>query len=257
VGDYDNDGFLDLWVANSDQNDFLYYNNRDGTFTRTTTNAIALKTGNSQGGAWADYDEDGLPDLFVSRINEPNLLYHNEGGGVFTPVTNGIIVHDPSVGQGTAWGDYDNDGHLDLFVANPNRLNSLYHNNGDGTFNKITNGAIATDIVNGGGCAWADYDNDGYLDLFVAVRFGVSSLYHNTGTGTFTRVTNVVTTNSGDAVSGAWADYDNDGFQDLFVPNSALSPTAYFITTVTATIGSPSNAPGELRTAAASARRSA
>ena len=216
--DYDHDGFLDLWVANSDQNDFVYHNSGDGTFARVTTNAIALKSGNSQGGAWADYDEDGLPDLFVSRVNEPNLLYHNEGGGVFRPVTNGIIVHDVSVGQGTSWGDYDNDGHLDLFVVNPNAPNFLYHNNGDGTFTKITNGAVVTDIGNGHGCAWADYDNDGHLDLFVANRLGVNFLYHNSGTGTFARVTGgVVPTDTADAVSGAWADYDNDGFQDLFV----------------------------------------
>jgi hypothetical protein len=216
--DYDNDGFLDLFVANSDQNDFLYRNNRDGTFTRITTNAVALKTGNSQGAAWADYDEDGLPDLFVSRVNEPNLLYHNQGGGVFTPVTSGSIVQDVSVGQGTSWGDYDNDGHLDLFVVNPNAPNFLYHNNGDGTFTRITSGAIATDIGNGHGCGWADYDNDGFLDLFVANRLGVNFLYHNTGTGTFMRVTSgVVPADNADAVSAAWADYDNDGFPDLFV----------------------------------------
>src|SRR5687768_6323801 len=94
--DYDNDSFLDLWVANSDQNDFVYHNNGNGTFTRITTNAIAAKTGNSQGGSWGDYDNDGWPDLFVSRVNEPNLLYHNEGNGVFRPVTNGIIVQDAS-----------------------------------------------------------------------------------------------------------------------------------------------------------------
>jgi hypothetical protein len=216
--DYDNDGFLDLFVANSDQNDFLYNNNGDGTFTRITTNTIALKAGNSQGGSWADYDNDGLPDLFVSRVNEPNLLYHNEGRGIFTSVTNGIIVHDVSVGQGTSWGDYDNDGHLDLFVVNPNARNFLYHNNGDGTFNKITNGAIVTDIGNGHGCGWADYDNDGYLDLFVANRLGANFLYHNNGDGTFMRATTgVVPTDAADASAAAWADYDNDGFPDLFV----------------------------------------
>jgi len=216
--DYDNDGFLDLFVANSDQNDFLYHNNGDGTFTRIMTNAIALKPGNSQGGSWADYDNDGWPDLFVSRVNEPNLLYHNEGHGVFRAVTNGIIVHDVSVGQGTSWGDYDNDGYLDLFVVNPNARNFLYHNNGDGSFTKITNGAIVTDISNGHGCGWADYDNDGYLDLFVANRFGRNFLYHNNGDGTFGRVaTGIVPNDPADAVAGAWADYDNDGFPDLFV----------------------------------------
>jgi hypothetical protein len=216
--DYDNDGFLDLFVANSDQNDFLWHNNGDGTFARITTNAIALKTGNSQGGSWADYDNDGWPDLFVSRVNEPNLLYHNEGGGAFTSITNGIIVHDVSIGQGTSWGDYDNDGWLDLFVANPNARNFLYHNNGDGTFNKITNGAIVTDIGTSGGCGWADYDNDGYLDLFVAIRSGASFLYHNNGDGTFARVTTgVVPADVANAVACAWADYDNDGFPDLCV----------------------------------------
>jgi hypothetical protein len=216
--DYDLDGFIDLWVANSDQNDFVYHNNRNGTFTRITNNAIATKTGNSQGGSWGDYDNDGWPDLFVSRVNEPNLLYHNDGNGNFTRVTNGIIVNDPSVGQGTSWGDYDNDGYIDLFVANPNARNFLYRNNGDGTFRKITNGAIVTDVGGSRGCGWADYDNDGYLDLFVATLPGTNFLYHNNGDGTFARVTtSVVATQAGEAVSGAWADYDNDGFQDLFV----------------------------------------
>ena len=216
--DYDNDGHLDLFVANSDQNDFLFHSNGDGTFTRITTNAIALKTGNSQGGSWADYDNDGLPDLFVSRVNEPNLLYHNEGKGRFTVVTNGAIVRDVSIGQGTSWGDYDNDGYLDLFVVNPTARNFLYHNNGDGSFTKITNGPVVTDIGNGHGCGWADYDNDGFLDLFVANRLGVNFLYHNNGNGSFTRVTNsVTTTEAADAFSAAWADFNNDGFPDLFI----------------------------------------
>lgn len=216
--DYDKDGFLDLFVANSDQNDFLYHNSGNGTFTRVTTNAIALMPGNSQGGSWADYDNDGWPDLFVSRVSEANLLYHNEGGGVFRAVTNGIIVHDLSIGQGTSWGDYDNDGYLDLFVVNPNSRNFLYHNNGDGTFSKITSGAIVNDIGNGHGCGWADYDNDGYLDLIVANRLGANFFYHNNGDGTFSRVTTgVVATDVADAVAAAWADYDNDGFPDLCV----------------------------------------
>jgi enediyne biosynthesis protein E4 len=216
--DYDNDSFLDLWVANSDQNDFVYRNNGNGTFTRITTNAIAVKTGNSQGGSWGDYDNDGWPDLFVSRVNEPNLLYHNEGNGDFRPVTNSIVVQEASAGQGTSWGDYDNDGYLDLFVVNPTSRNFLYHNHGDGTFRKITNGAIATDVANGHGCGWADYDNDGWLDMFVANRLGANFLYRNNGDGTFARLTTgVVSTDVADAFSGAWADYNNDGFQDLFV----------------------------------------
>jgi hypothetical protein len=218
-GDYDNDGFIDLFVANSDQNDFLYHNNGNSTFTRITTNAIALKPGNSQGASWGDYDNDGLLDLFVSRVNQPNLLYRNLGNGSFIAITNGLIVNESTASQGVSWGDYDNDGSLDLFVANPNARNFLYHNNGDGSFTKITSGAIATDIGNAHGCSWADYDNDGFLDLVVINRLGPSFLYHNNGDGTFLRVANgeAIVTDGGEAFSGAWGDYNNDGFPDLFL----------------------------------------
>ena len=221
-GDYDNDGFVDLWVANSDQRDFLYHNNGDGSFTRITNGPIAEKAGNSQGGSWGDYDNDGRLDLFVSRVNEPNLLYHNEGNGVFRAITNGTIVTEPTVSQGTSWGDYDNDGYLDLFVANPvnGQKNFLYHNNGDGTFSKITTGPVVGDTF--GACGvWADYDNDGFLDLFVANRSGLlNSLFHNNGDGTFTKISDVIpTTDPNNSFSAAWADYDNDGFPDLFVSN--------------------------------------
>jgi enediyne biosynthesis protein E4 len=218
-GDYDNDGFIDLFVANSDQNDFLYRNNGNSTFTRITTNAIALKPGNSQGASWGDYDNDGLLDLFVSRVNQPNLLYRNLGNGSFVAITNGLIVNESTASQGVSWGDYDNDGSLDLFVANPNARNFLYRNNRDGSFTKITSGAIATDIGNAHGCSWADYDNDGYLDLVVINRLGPSFLYHNNGDGTFLRVANgeALVTDGGEAFSGAWGDYNNDGFPDLFL----------------------------------------
>jgi enediyne biosynthesis protein E4 len=218
-GDYDNDGWIDLFVANSDQNDFLFHNNSGGTFARITTNSIALKPGNSQGGSWGDYDNDGLADLFVSRAGGPNLLYHNLGGGAFFSVTNDPIVTDVSAGgQGTSWGDYDNDGHLDMFVTNPGRKSFLYHNHGDGSFVKITNGPVANDIGDSSSGAWGDYDNDGALDLFVANRSGFDFLYRNNGDGTFARMTNtVLATDPAVSFSGAWADYDNNGFLDLFV----------------------------------------
>lgn len=228
-GDYDNDGFVDLFVANSDQNDYLLHNNGNGTFTRVTNGVIALKTGNSQGGSWCDYDNDGLLDLFVSRVNEPNILYHNEGGGNFRAVTSGLIVTEPGVGQGTSWGDYDNDGYPDLFVGNPNSKNYLYHNNGDGTFTKITNGIVAND-TGGLGCGWADFDNDGYLDLFVANRFGPNNLYHNNGDGTFTRLTNSITaTEPGVTFGVAWGDCNNDGFPDLFLAKAQNGVNALFL----------------------------
>jgi len=227
-GDYDNDGFVDLFVSNSDQNDYLLHNNGNGTFTRITNGPIALKPGNSQGGSWSDYDNDGLIDLFVSRVNEPNVLYHNEGGGNFRAVTNGLIVNEAGVGQGTSWGDYDNDGFPDLFVGNPSSKNFLYHNNGDGTFTKITNGVVVNE-VGGTGCGWADFDNDGYLDLFAANRFGPNSLYHNNGDGTFTRVTNSIIASEPAAFGVAWGDCNNDGFPDLFLTKGQSGLNALFL----------------------------
>jgi hypothetical protein len=218
--DYDNDGFIDLFVANSDQNDFLFHNNGDGTFSRITNNPIALKAGNSQGGGWGDYDNDGLPDLFVSRVNEPNLLYHNAGAGVFTAVTNDPIVGEVAVGQGTSWGDYDNNGYLDMFVAQPggSAKNLLYRNNGDGTFTKVTVGPVVNDMGGSSSGSWGDYDNDGFLDLFVANRSGTNFLYHNNGDGGFNRVTgSIIGTDAPNSFSAAWGDYDNDGCLDIVV----------------------------------------
>jgi hypothetical protein len=193
--DYDNDGFMDLFVVNSfDGFNRLYHNNRDGTFTRVMTNAIATDqwVGSEQGNAaaWGDYDNDGLPDLFIAAgSGAQNRLYHNEGGGVFAKITSGpMLAHAAGVESwGCVWGDYDNDGYLDLFVSSYNGKNQLFHNNGDGTFTQILSGSP----VNDGGAgtyylapSWVDYDNDGFLDLFVAGGSGGSGknlLYHNNG----------------------------------------------------------------------------
>jgi hypothetical protein len=216
--DYDNDGLLDAFVANSDQNDFLLHNESAASFRRVLTNAIATEPGNSQGAAWADYDDDGLIDLYVSRVNTPGLLFRNLGGGRFLKVTNNVIGQTGGVSQGCAWIDYDNDGRLDLFVANPNAANWLFHNEGNGQFSRVTTGALVTDVTTHMGCAWADYDNDGWLDVFIAVNGGVGMFYRNNGNGSFTRaLTGPVATDSGSAFAAAWGDIDNDGFQDLVV----------------------------------------
>jgi hypothetical protein len=156
---------------------FLYHNNRNGTFTRVLTNIIATDFW-SQGAAcaaWGDYDNDGLPDLFVTDgAGSRNRLYHNEGNGVFTRVTSGpeLVPSPGGAFNGCAWGDYDNDGYLDLFVSCFTETNALFHNNGDGTFTRIFSGApvqgSGPNIVCGT-VGWADYDNDGSLDLFVGV----------------------------------------------------------------------------------------
>jgi hypothetical protein len=197
--DYENQGTPNLLVLNvgNNANNYIYRITPDGGFVRVLTNVIATDTwtSGSQGGAWGDYDNDGFQDLFVTdAAGERNRLYHNNGDGTFTSVGSGpMLVPAPgSSPLGCAWGDYDNDGYLDLIVCSDNGTNALFHNNGDGTFTRVLSG----DPVNDGGpgvrCnapSWADYDNDGFLDLFVSRgqdqinQFGPVSnlLFHNNG----------------------------------------------------------------------------
>lgn len=218
-GDYDNDGFVDLFMAvgyNAPDN-ILLHNRGDGTFSRVTGNPMVTATGISGGAAWGDYDNDGRLDLIVSRTAAACLLYHNEGGGTFQRITNDAFNTDTNA-AGVSWGDYDNDGFLDLFIAHQQTPNWLYHNNGDGHFTLLTNDVIYQMIGPSSGGAWADYDNDGWLDLFVANFRGNSFLFRNDGHGGFLSVTGAVT-EFGTGQGAAWGDYDNDGFPDLLVPN--------------------------------------
>ena len=146
------------------------------TLTRVLQGDIATDKGYSWGCAWGDYDNDGDLDLFVTEMSENNRLYRNDGTNGFVRITAGAIVNAGGRSFSAAWGDYDNDGYLDLFVARAH-----------GTFSKVTEGAVVNDFARSYGCAWADYDNDGDLDLFVA-NGGYSSapgessfLYRNDG----------------------------------------------------------------------------
>jgi hypothetical protein len=220
-GDYDNDGFLDLFIATGvGEPDVLYHNERDGSFTRLLSGGIGTDLSTTIGAAWGDYDNDGWPDLISPSSPGHELLYHNNGGLSFThvQVSPGTVLAAAS--YGIAWGDYDNDGDLDLILGNAGN-SYLYRNDHEAGFTRITNGRVANSSATGVGCAWGDYDNDGYLDLFVAT--GLSSiqndmLFRNAGDGTFARVlTGPVVTDVAPSVGCGWADYDNDGFLDLFV----------------------------------------
>ena len=224
--DYNKDGFLDLFVASffSTQFNLLYHNNGDGTFSKEKINAITREARSSTCGVWADYNNDGLIDLFVANTNgENNSLYENKGNGKFLKINSGAIVNDGGHSVGGSWADYDNDGDVDLFVANASdEDNFLYRNDGNGNFTKITEGVVVNDNGHSHGSGWADFDNDGWIDLFVANDQSQNNvLYKNAKDGSFIKIENSITQNEGESFGVAWADYDNDGGVDLFVSNRA------------------------------------
>jgi hypothetical protein len=224
--DYDKDGFLDLFASNVAGLNALYRGKGDGSFTKITTGSLVTTVARHYGCSWADFDNDGDPDLFVASNGGIGSLYQNTAGSLEAVAHPSIrLVAASSIGA--AWGDYDNDGFPDLFVANGGTAgpqnNLLYRNNGDGTFSRITTGQIVTDSEKSDGCAWGDYDADGFLDLFVSnVNGENNSLYRNNGDGTFANIiTGSLVNDGGDSRGCAWGDFDNDGFLDLYVCNGS------------------------------------
>lgn len=199
-GDYDNDGYMDLFVtkpafsSNNPTGDIrIFHNNGNGTFTQVINNVPATSGNYQYSASWIDYDNDRDVDIFVrGSFFTPNRLYRNDGNGIFVniPGAGGITstVHNNG---GVAWGDYDNDGDLDLYLSAPDAFgpepfegNFLYKNNGNGTFTEDSTEIVTNDdTVESYGGAFADYDNDGDLDLYVSNAFGEgeSFLYRNNG----------------------------------------------------------------------------
>jgi len=232
----------------------LFHNNGDGTFTDVTAKAGIAGIGYSMGAAAADYDNDGFVDLYVTGVNR-NQLFHNNGDGTFTDLTAkaGVTGIDPKLGKlwsvTAGWFDYNNDGRLDLLVVNylnydvntaascnvqgiptycsPNDFqgtpNILYRNNGDGTFTDVSVPShIAQYIGKGMGVAFADYDGDGFPDIFISNDTFPNFLLHNNHDGTFTDVAmaaGVAYDENGKTVAGMGTDVrdlDNDGKPDIF-----------------------------------------
>lgn len=230
--DYDNDGLVDLFNSNgsssTEETSDLYRNNGDGTFIEITDNIAVSETGLSYCSSWADYDNDGFIDLFISNTShQDNYLYRNLGGGDFLKIEEGEIVQDGAKSDGCSWADYDNDGYVDLFVANlSNQHNFLYHNNQNGEFHRMTDTILFPQVGDGGksnGCAWADFNNDGYVDLFVANASDQDNrLYLNQMGERFISLdTSEPASDGSSSLGGSWGDYDNDGDLDLFVTNGA------------------------------------
>jgi hypothetical protein len=174
--DIDLDGDPDLYVTNTgDEPNFFYQNNGDGTFTKITTGDPVTDTGESWSASWGDYNNDGYPDLFVGNNGQPNCLYRNNGDGTFIKILSSPIVTDNDHSRSSAWGDFDNDGDLDLFVSNRNDDSKLYMNRGGGSFDRYI-------LASGNfrGTALADMDLDGDLDLFICQDSGPNKLFRNT-----------------------------------------------------------------------------
>jgi enediyne biosynthesis protein E4 len=230
--DIDNDGDLDLFVANSTkQPNFLFRNDRDSGFVRDTSGNTAgdmvTDAESSVMACWADFDRDGNLDAYVvNRDGEDDALYHNTGGGRFERVRSGAVAGNGGNGRTCAVGDIDGDGDADLFVGNAQDRRFLYRNNGSGELTPVRDGDVVADTAYSYGSSFADYDEDGDLDLLVTNIDRPNQLYRNDGRGTFERV-NVapVTTDSGGASKGnVWGDIDNDGHLDLFVANGTDRP---------------------------------
>ena len=281
--DFNNDGLLDVFAlqsgpvpgASPTEKNFstrsvLYRNNGDGTFTDVTAGSgLDADFGYGQGVSVADYDNDGWPDLYVTCYGGNHLLRNNRNG-TFTDVTEKAGVADRVSGMpgeppwplSAAWGDYDNDGHLDLFVCHYARwspkldktcsgldrkpaycrpqvyepsYSRLFHNNGDGTFSDVTHKA-GLDKLQGKsmGAVWLDYDEDGWPDLFVTNDTMPNFLLHNNRDGTFTdrgTIAGVAYSEEGQAQSGMGigvGDYTHDGREDLFVVNFSGQPKSAF-----------------------------
>ena len=226
-GDYDNDGDLDLYVVNFFEQDQLYRNNGSGSFSRVTGSAgvNVISQGSEAGAAWGDYDGDGDLDLYLCKYYFPNSLYHNNGDGTFSEVAVSSGVADIRDSEDAAWGDYDGDGDLDLYVVNREQNNALYRNDGGGTFAEVACALSLDNTDVGRSARWIDYDADGDLDLYVA-NVGANALYRNDGNGQFVNVAvGDLRSNAAAWVSwaGAWGDYDADGLLDVFVANGAES----------------------------------
>ncbi len=186
-------------------------------------------TGTNRGVAISDFDNDGDDDIYLSIHDGPNKLYRKNSNGTYTDVAMAAGVAYPGVTHASIWGDFDNDGHLDLYIGNREESNVLYHNNGDGTFSDITASAGVGRISKPRSVHVADIDNDGFLDIYVANLWDNNALYRNNGNLTFTNIIMESGTSDPQLSMGAmFFDYDNDGDADLYLTHDGNQANKLF-----------------------------
>lgn len=239
--DYDLDGDLDVFLVGYRYNgNFLFQNMGKDEFQPMNEHLLNEGNGSARTCACGDANNDALPEIFVGNARQPNFYYKNLGGWNFEKVASGTHIEDLGYAYGSSWADYDDDGDLDLFIANFDKENLLLSNDGNGNFTKVTEGILVEE--KGGaskGHSWGDYDNDGDLDLYLGNGTYKPDmhnfLYLNIGAGDFERYNEGVFSIHADTTAGvSHADFDRDGDLDVFVANwGANDPNRLYLNQTT------------------------
>ena len=221
-GDYNADGYLDLFIGTNRQGNELYRNDQSQAFVEVTEElGVGIPRISARQISWVDFDNNGTLDLFVADRVGPNALFIKENN-VFIEISQKVGLDDDRATVGACWFDYNQDGLLDLFLANQgDDMDALYRNNGENFVDVAAElgleGGYRTSGDGGVDCSVGDFNNDGQFDLFVAT-YGYNKLYKNDGRGGFSDVTEAMGLTGNDHMVGAsWGDYNNDGWIDLFV----------------------------------------
>jgi len=230
-GDYNNDGYLDVYLTNwgsasTAAKNILFKNRGDGTFVDVSSQTGTASRLNSTSAVWGDFDNDGDQDLYVTNYYNQDILYKNllieSGEATFQNYTSSAGLNIVALGNEmtAVWGDYNNDGYLDIYICKFYANNELYKNNKNGTFSLVTDDAGVGDFRDSEGALWTDFNDDGWIDLYVVNREQENTFYVNNQNGTFTERGGELNTDNIELGRNAlFFDYNKDGYLDLFISN--------------------------------------